>query len=111
MQFLVTGHNVDVGPLLPPEQLVMVIEQAIVPTFEVFAQWEQAGTIRGGLFAGERAGAFILEAASAEEVGQMIGSLPAAGLVKWEVKALQSFRSSIEQTRQVAAQSKAMSGH
>jgi hypothetical protein len=107
MLFLVTGEFVEPGALLPPEQLIPILEQSILPSIEILVRWEQEGKIRGGVFAGERAGAWVMEAASSEEVGQQLASLPFWGLVKWHVRPLQSFRSTVDRERQVADQIKA----
>ena len=88
MQFLVTGENIDAGYLLPPEQTMQVIEQAVVPSFQTFAQWEREGRLKGGLFPGERAGAFVIEADSPEELDRLMNQVPFFGLVKWNVKPL-----------------------
>jgi hypothetical protein len=99
MQFLVTGEWVEVGALLPPQQLVPVMDGAVLPSLETFVQWEREGRIHGGILAGQRAGAFVLEAASAEEAGDLLSSLPFWGLVKWQVTALQSFASTAARDR------------
>ena len=58
MQFLVKAEYVEVGALMPPEAVVSFVEQVVIPSVEMLAQWEQEGRIRaGGVFPGERAGA------------------------------------------------------
>ncbi len=52
--------------------------------------------LTGGILAGQRAGAFVIDAQSNEEVGTILAGLPFWGLVKWDVKPLQSIRSAIE---------------
>ena len=107
MLFLVKGEWVEVGALLPPEAVVAYVEQVVVPSVEMLAQWEQEGTIRaGGTFPGERAGAWVMEADSAEEVGQLLGSLPFWGQMKWEVRALQSLSSTVERERSILEQTR-----
>ena len=101
MLYLVTGEWVEAGALVPPEQMAGILETTVVPSLEIWERWEQEGRIKGGVFAGERAGAFVLEAASHEEVGELLSSLPFWGLVKWQVKPLQSARSTIERDRRV----------
>jgi muconolactone delta-isomerase len=49
--------------------------------------------------AGQRAGAFIIDAQSNEEVGAILADLPFWALVKWDVTPLQSIRSAIERDR------------
>lgn len=110
MLFLVSGEWVEVGALLPPEQVVALIERAVVPSLEIWARWEEEGRVKGGIFAGERAGVLVLEAASSEEVGQLLGSLPFWGMVKWHVRPLQSVRSTIERERRIAEQTRAATG-
>ena len=98
MQFLVTGEWVEVGALLPPAQMVPIMDGLVLPSLEMFVQWEREGRIRGGILAGQRAGTFVLEAASAE-AGDLLSSLPFWGLVEWEVTALQSFASAAARDR------------
>jgi muconolactone delta-isomerase len=91
MLFLVRGENIDSGYLLPPEQTMQAVEQAAVPSFQQMAQWEQQGKVKGGVHPGERAGAFVIDVESYEELDSMMNHLPFFGLVKWEVKPLMPF--------------------
>ncbi|HLJ66641.1 MAG TPA: hypothetical protein VKX16_04705 [Chloroflexota bacterium] len=108
MRFLVMGENIDPGYLLPPEQTVQSIEMAVIPSFQILAQWEQEGRVRGGLYPGERAGAFILEAASFEELDAMMNQLPFFGLVKWTVKPLMDWQTTARQVAENVSQFKQM---
>jgi muconolactone delta-isomerase len=101
MEFLVRGTFVEAGPLLTPEGLVQLIDQSILPSVEMLAQWQEEGRIRGGVLAGQREGSFVMEADSAEELGQLLSSLPFWGLIKWDVAPLQSFRSTYDREREV----------
>ena len=111
MLFLVKTEYVEPGPLLPPESVLSFVEQLVIPSVEMLAQWEQEGRIRaGGVFPGERAGVAVMEADSAEEVGQLLGSLPFWGQMKWEVRALQSLSSTVERERGILEQTRAALG-
>ncbi len=111
MLFLVKTEYVEPGPLLPPEGVAEVVERVIIPSVEMVAQWEQEGRVRaGGVFPGEKSGALMLEADSAEEVGQLLGSLPFWGVMKWEVRALQSLSSTVERERGILEQLRASLG-
>jgi len=96
MRFFVTGDYIETGALLSPEQLAPLAQHAILPSLQMLAKWEQDGKIRGGVLAGERAGVFVVEAASHEELGALLASLPFWGLIKWHVTPLQSWASTIE---------------
>ncbi|HZU07013.1 MAG TPA: muconolactone Delta-isomerase family protein [Chloroflexota bacterium] len=109
MRFLVTGEWVEVGALLSPEQTIGVLEDVVHPSLELLARWEQEGRIRGGIQTGQRAGSFIVDAASAEELGEMLASLPFWGMVKWQVVSLQSFQSTVERERGVALRARGAS--
>jgi hypothetical protein len=100
MLFLVTGENIDAGYLLPPEQTLSAFEQTVVPSFQMLAQWEQEGRLKGGVFPGERAGGFVIEANSLEELDGMMNHLPFFGLVKWNARPLMSMQSIAERLPQ-----------
>lgn len=53
MLFLVSGEWVEVGGLLPPQQVASLIEYAVVPSLKIWTEWEEQGRIKGGIFAGE----------------------------------------------------------
>lgn len=92
-RYLVTGEFVDPGAMLPPQQLAQVIENVVLPSFEALAKLEEKKKILGGgLVAGARAGAFIVDVASNSELNQLLQGLPFWGLVKWAVTPLQDYR-------------------
>ena len=101
MRYLVTFEGVDVGPLLPPQQVAGLIRTMVLPSHEVAIRLESEGKIRGGIKAGSRAGAFILDAESHDEANQILQSLPAWGIAKWELTPLQSFENRREHDRQL----------
>ena len=102
MRFLVTidGSDIDVGTI-PPERFAQVMEQMIAPSLEQLAQWEQEGRIYGGGYTAARGGAFIIDAASSEEVDQLLTSLPYWGLVKIDVKPLISMTALVERAQEM----------
>ena len=60
-----------------------IIDQTVGPSLEILTQWEEEGKIRGGIFPGERAGAWVFEADSSEELDGMLTPLPFWGQMKW----------------------------
>jgi hypothetical protein len=110
MQYLVTARWTELGALLQPAQVVELLEQAVLPSLEMFVQWEAQGKLRGGVFAGERETAFVLEAGSSEEVGTLLSSLPFWGMMEWHVRPLQSMRSTVERERALLERLKAQTG-
>jgi hypothetical protein len=93
MRYLVTAEYVDPGPLLPLQQLAQLEEQLVIPSFEALAKLEdEKKVLGGGVLAGARGGAFILDVASHDEASQILQDLPFWGVVKWTLTPLQEFR-------------------
>jgi hypothetical protein len=108
MKYLVVGAE---GPgFASPEEAVEVLEGGILPTFDALMQLEEDEKIlAGGLPIGDRALVFIVEAASNEELDRMLRSIPAWGVLKWEVSALQTFAGRAEQEREIVEELKGAS--
>ena len=98
MKYLVMGSE---GPgFASPEEVVQVLEKSILPTFDALMKLESDKKIlAGGLPVGDRAFVFIAEATSNEELDQLLRSIPAWGVLKWQVTALQTFAGRATQER------------
>jgi hypothetical protein len=90
MRYLVTIESVDNGEPGAPRQIAALIEEAVLPTFNILMEWEKAGKAKGGIFTGRRGGAFIIDAASNEELNDMLQSLPVWGFSEIDVIPLDS---------------------
>ena len=100
--YLVNAEYVDPGPLLPPQQAIPILENAVFPSFEAMENLlKQKKILAGGLIAGARAGAFVMEAESNAEVSRILMELPFWGLVHWKVTPLESFRERLSEERKV----------
>jgi hypothetical protein len=86
---------------LPPDAAINVLEHTILPSLEILVKWEESGKIKGGAIAGNRAGHIIVEAASHQEISDLLRSLPFWGLMKFEVVPLQTLKSALEGDRGV----------
>ena len=75
MQFLVIGRLIDT-PVAPPEQEIAMLKA----TFEQFANGTNPHIKAVYPFADERATALVVDVDSAEDLGKLIGSLPATRL-------------------------------
>ena len=100
MKYLVTVETVTL-PGLSPQQAVQHLEQRVVPTDEACMKLEAEGKIlAGGALTGRRGYAFVVEAASNEEVSRLLRDLPLWSLQKVDVTPLDSFEDSAAQGRQ-----------
>ncbi len=105
MKFLVTMEQV-VSPT--PQEFVQFVEQVIIPNHEACVKLEAEGKIlAGGWMAGTRDCGFVVEAASSEEVAQLLTSLRLWSMMKVKVAPLESFEHRLAMTRQVLERVKA----
>jgi hypothetical protein len=100
MKYLVIGSG---GPgFASPEEAIKVLEEVVLPSFDQLIALEKKKKIlAGGLPVGDRAFAFIAEAASNEELDQMLRELPMWGSLDWEVSPLQTFSGRAAQERSI----------
>ena len=105
MKYLVTASD---GPgFVSPEETIEVLEKGILPTFDALMKLEaEKKIVAGGLPVGDRAFVFIAEAASNEELDQVLRRIPAWGVLKWHVTPLQSFAGRAAQERKIVEQLK-----
>jgi hypothetical protein len=105
MQYLIIMNFVDPGPLLPPQQFLGMLRQAVLPGHEALNSLKSEGKgFAGGFPVGERAIAFILESDSPEELDSVLMDIPFWGIVKTKVTLLQDFEDRRDQDRQFAEQ-------
>lgn len=92
MQYLVTMEYVEPGPLFAAQQLGQMVEETILPSFDLLASLQADGKVlAGGVLAGTRTATFIVEAASNDELDQLIEGIPWWGVMKTTVAPLQTF--------------------
>ncbi len=105
MKYLVVGSG---GPgFASPEETIPVLEKGIIPTFDALLKLEaEKKILAGGLPLGDRAFVFIADASSNEELDEMLRKLPAWGVLKWRVTALQSFAGRATQERKILTELK-----
>ncbi len=108
MKFLVICKAIDYGGPIDPTYFVMSSEKMVLPSIEMMKDWEEKKVIVGGLYAGQRAGVIIVEAASGEELSGWLQRLPFWVQNTWEVIPLQSFHSGIEDVKGQIANAKKM---
>src|SRR5438093_992932 len=92
MLYLVTAEWIE-NPVATAEEADTIWKQIVDPSVRDLARMVREKTITGGVFAGERAGCFIIDCKSTEELGQIIRDLPFWPRLKWNVRALESFES------------------
>jgi len=101
MKYLVTMELIGTPPAVSPQELVQWLEQMVIPSEEAFIKLEAEGKIlAGGDLSGRRGWAAIVEAASNEEITQLLDSIPQWPLLKVDVTPLESSEKRLAQIRQ-----------
>jgi len=105
MLYLVKAELVENS--ISAEAFPQVFEQAIRPSLESLAKMVDERKLTGGVLAGQRAAAFIMDAQSNEEVDRILGGLPFWGLLNVSVTPLVSVRTATERDQRAAEAMKA----
>ena len=95
MQFLVIGRLID-APVAPPEQEIAMLKA----TFEHLASGTNPKIKAVYPFADERATALVVDVDSADDLGRLIGSLPASRLSTFVSHPIVSPQSVLDQLSQ-----------
>ena len=108
MQYLVTMETVQTYIPSSPKELIPWLEQRIIPNDEVLAKlMAEKKILAGGVLAGRKGEAFIIEAASNEELDRLLMSFPMWTLQNVEVIPLDSFEDRATRTLQLLKELKA----
>ena len=108
MQYLVTMEYVDPGPLVPPQQVGQLVEQVVLPGFEALGKLKaEKKILAGGVVAGTRTLAFIVDVADNDELDKLLETNPFWGIMKTDATPLQDFEKRAAQDRQSLEQLKA----
>jgi len=100
MLYLVKAELVENS--ISAEAFPQVFERVIRPSLESLAKMVDDKKMTGGVLAGQRAAAFIMDAQSNEEVDKVLGGLPFWGLLNLSVTPLVSVRTAMERDQRAA---------
>ena len=109
MMYLVTTDSANILNF-SPQQTAEALERAVLPTLETFTKLKaEKKILAGGSVAGQKAHAFIVEAASNDEVAELIEDLPLWGAHTWTVTPLESWEHHTDATHRILKRLKAAS--
>ena len=109
MLYLVSGKATAAGAPTSPQQAIELLEHLVIPSLDALAKHRAEGKIlAGGILVGARAGVFVVEAASNEEVTDLVRNLPFWGILEWKVTPLESFANRARVEREQVEQLKSM---
>src|SRR5580698_2922143 len=98
MHYLVTGEFIEemlAGKT--PEESAMFSQQVVKPSLDALSKHAEEKKITGGVVAGAREAALILDVDSNAEVGRLLRSLPFWGGMRGSVSPRRSFQSAADQ--------------
>jgi hypothetical protein len=101
MRYLVRGEFVeDTLEELSPAESALYFQQVIKPSIEALWELAEERKVVRGVTAGWRECAFVVEAASSDEVARLLRSLPFRGAIRWSVSPVQSLQSALKSHRE-----------
>ena len=101
MRYLVTMKTIDTATPSSPDQIIPFMENMVIPNHEALIKLEaEKKILAGGCVAGSRANVLIAEAASNEEIHQLLMSLPMFAMMEVDVTPLASVEGCCAQIRQ-----------
>ena len=108
MRYLVTLESIDDGGMTPPKETAALIENAVIPSLKALAEMEKGGKLKGGVMAGRRGVAMIMDADSNEALSDTLRLLPLWGMAELDIVPLESFEHRIQADGQAAQMMKNM---
>ena len=108
MRYLVIMETVDTGDTPPPAEGVVMLETIVAPSLQALKDWDDSGKIRGGVLTGRRGAAFVVDAASNEELGDLLQQLPFWGTAEVDITPLDSFSPSVQSAAETVHMLKSM---
>lgn len=102
MRFLVTMPFNDLKAPPQPREMGLFIENVILPSLVRLAEWEKEGRVTGGVLAGRRGHAIIVDVESHEALGNLLRELPVWPFSDIRVEALESFAYRAEAGKRMA---------
>lgn len=97
MRYFVKAEYVELGASLPLKEFVPMVENLVIPSFKAMVKLEaEKKILASGIVSGARAGMFIVDVESNDELTRLLQSLPFWGLLKWDVTPLDTPSERIE---------------
>ncbi len=108
MRYLVIMESVDTGETPPPAEGAAFLETIVAPSLQALKGWEDGGKVRGGTLTGRRGAAFVIDAESNEELGDLLEQLPVWGTAEVQITPLDSFAHAVKATGEAVSMLKSM---
>jgi muconolactone D-isomerase len=108
MEYLVTMEMTGAAPASSPQELVQFLERVVIPSEEAVVKLEaEKKILAGGDMSGRKGWAFIMDAASNEELSYLLQSIPQWPMLKVDVTPLYSSKDNLASLRKMVEQMKA----
>lgn len=103
MRYLVIGEATGgPPPNMPPQQMAQMLDTVVAPSLDMLAKWEREGRIHGGNLVGRRGVCMIVDAASNEELSDLLMMLPLWGMADWQITPLSSHDGAAKRVREMS---------
>ncbi len=109
MLYIVTTDNFAFDPTISPQQAAGLIENMVIPTTERLIQLKSEGKVLvAGTPPGHKSVYFVVDAASHDEVNQLVDNLPLWPIHHWEITPLVDIEDQLTIVRELLAHLKSL---
>jgi hypothetical protein len=108
MLYLIKSKAIDNVVAGPPEQMIPLAENVLLPSFKTLTEGERVKKFAGGALAGARGFAIIADFANHDEANTWVMSLPFWNQQIVEITPLVSFQSRVDSVTKMVQNWKAM---
>ncbi len=109
MLYIVRTDNFAFDPTIPPQQAAGLIENMVIPTAERLIQLKSEGKVLvAGTPPGHKSVYFVADAASHDEISQLVDSLPLWPIHQWEITPLVDIEDHLGIIRELLAHLKSL---
>ncbi len=108
MLYLIEAKAIDSAVAGPPEQVVPILENQVIPSYKTIIEGERSKKFTGGVLAGRRAWAIIGDFPTNDEAHKWVTSLPFWTIQEVEITAMVSFQSQLDAGTRIVQNMKSM---
>ena len=96
MLYLIKAQAIENAVAGPPEQVIPLVENVIIPSFKMLVEGERGKKFMGGAIAGRRGWAVIADFPGHEDMNRWVMGMPFWNMQNTEVLPLVSFQSQLD---------------
>ena len=108
MLYLIEAKAIDSAVAGAPEQVVPILENQVIPSYKTIVEGERGKKFTGGVLAGRRSWAIIVDFPNNDEAHKWVSSLPFWTIQDVEITPMVSFQTQLDGATRIMQNMKSM---